>query len=183
MALSATVFTFEIDLADSDRHVYGQLSLRLARHPSESDEFLVARLLAYCLEYTEGIEFSRGLCDADDPPIAVRDLTGELRAWIDVGTPSTERLHRASKAADRVVVYVHKEHRQWLRQLQGAVIHRGDALVIRAFSPAFVAAIVARLERRMSFALSIAEGEVFVAFSDATITGQVQRVPLTGLIT
>ena len=149
MALSATVFAFDVDLADSDRQVYEQLSLRLARHPSESDEFLVARLLAYCLEYTEGIEFSRGLSDADDPPIAVCDLTGRLRAWIDVGTPAAERLHRAGKAADRVVVYVHKEHRQWLRQLEGAVIHRRDGLVIQAFDPAFVAAFVARLERRM----------------------------------
>ena len=179
MALSATVFAFEIDVADSDRHVYEHLSLRLARHPSESDEFLIARLLAYCLEYTEGIEFSRGLCDADDPPIAVRDLTGDLRAWIDVGTPSAERLHRASKAADRVAVYVHKDYRQWLRQLEGAVIHRRDALVIHAFDPASVAALVARLERRMSFALSVAEGEVFVAFSDATISSPVQRVQLT----
>src|SRR5687768_16577681 len=167
MALSSTIFVVDIDLADADRSVYETLALRVARHPSESDEFMVARLLAYCLEYTEGIEFSRGLCDADDPPIAVRDLTGELRGWIDVGTPSPERLHRASKAVDRVVVYVHKESRQWLRQLESAVIHRRDALVIHAFDPAFVAALVARLERRMSFALSVAEGEVFVALSDA----------------
>jgi uncharacterized protein YaeQ len=179
MALSATVFAVDVDLADSDRQVYEQLSLRLARHRSESAEFLVARLLAYCLEYREGIEFSRGLCDADDPPIAVRDLTGELQAWIDVGTPSAERLHRASKAAARVVVYVHKEHRQWLRQLEGAVIHRREAVRIQAFDPAFVAALVARLERRMSFALSVAEGEVFVAFADAAIAGRVQRVLLT----
>jgi uncharacterized protein YaeQ len=176
MALSATVFAFDVDLADSDRQVYEQLSLRLARHPSESDEFLVARLLAYCLEYTEGIEFSRGLSDADDPPIAVCDLTGRLRAWIDVGTPPAERLHRAGKAADRVVVYVHKEHRQWLRQLEGALIHRRDGLVIQAFDPAFVAAFVARLERRMSFALSVAEGDLFVAFADGTITGRLRRV-------
>jgi uncharacterized protein YaeQ len=179
MALSATIFVFDIDLADSDRQVYDQLSLRLARHPSESDEFLIARVLAYCLEYTDGIEFSRGLCDADEPAIAVRELTGELRAWIDVGTPSAERLHRASKAADRVVVYVHKEPRQWLRQLEGAVIHRRGALVIHTFDPAFVAALVARLERRLSFALSVAEGDVFIAFADATITGKVQRVLLT----
>src|SRR5262245_3458192 len=183
MALSATVFTFDVDLADSDRHVYEQLSLRLARHPSESDEFLVARLLAYCLEYTEGIEFSRGLCDPDDPPIAIRDLTARLTAWIDVGTPSAERLHRAAKAADRVVVYVHKEHRQWLHQLEGAVIHRRDTLVIHRFDPAFVSALVARLERRMSFALSVAEGELFVAFADATIAGQLHRVQLTDLAT
>jgi len=180
MALSATVFVFEIDLADSDRNVYEQFSLRVARHPSESDEFLIARVLAYCLEYTDGIEFSRGLSDADDPPIAVRDLTGVMRAWIDVGTPSADRLHRASKAAERVAVYVHKDPRQWLRQLEGAVIHRRDALVVRAIEPALVATLVARLDRRMSFAVSIAEGEVMVAFSDATITGQVQQLRLAG---
>src|SRR5215203_1343586 len=128
MALSSTIFNFEIDLSDSDRRVYEQLSLRVARHPSESDEFLVARVLAYCLEYQDGIEFSRGLSDADDPPLAVRDLTGVLRAWIDVGTPSAERLHRASKVAPRVVVYIHKEHAQWLAGIAAAKIHRADAL-------------------------------------------------------
>src|SRR6185503_17046000 len=123
MALSSTVFVFDIDLADADRQVYETLSLRVARHPSESDEFLVARVLAYCLEYREGIEFSRGLCDADEPPIAVRDLTGRYVSWIDVGTPSAERLHRAAKAAARVAVYIHKEHRQWLAEISGARIH------------------------------------------------------------
>ena len=89
MALSSTVFTFEIDLSDADRGVYESLALRVARHPSEADEFLVARVLAYCLEYREGIEFSRGgLSDTDDPPIAIRDLTGRMEAWIDVGTPA-----------------------------------------------------------------------------------------------
>src|ERR687898_3661029 len=99
MALTAIIHNFDIELADSDRGVYESLALRVARHPSESDEFLVARVLAYCLEYREGIEFSRGLSDADEPPIAVRDLTGRLRAWIDVGTPSPDRLHREAKLA------------------------------------------------------------------------------------
>jgi uncharacterized protein YaeQ len=178
VALSSTVFSFDIDLADSDRNVYEQLALRVARHPSESDEFLIARLLAYCLEYRAGIEFSRGLCDADDPPIAVRDLTGALLAWIDVGTPAADRLHRASKAAPRVVVYVHKEHRQWLQQLAAAPIHRRDALELQAFDRAFVAGMAARLERRVSFALSIADRELFASFSDATVSGAITRLHL-----
>jgi uncharacterized protein YaeQ len=176
MALSSTVFVFEIDLSDSDRHVYESLSLRVARHPSESDEFLIARLLAYCLEYTEGIEFSRGLSDADDPPIAVRDLTGKLLAWIDVGTPSPERLHRASKGSPRVTVYIHKDHVQWLADLTSARIHRADALELYALDRKFVAQMVERLERRMSFALSVAGGELFVAFADGTISGRVMRL-------
>ena len=104
MALTSTVYNFNIDLSDADRGVYETLDLRVARHPSESEEFLVARLLAYCLEYQQGIEFSRGLSDADEPPIAVRDLTGAMRAWIDIGTPSADRLHKASKSTARVCV-------------------------------------------------------------------------------
>jgi len=74
MALNSTIYNFDIDLSDSDRSVYESLSLRVARHPSESEEYLVARVLAYALEYTEGLEFSRGLCNPDDPAIAIRDL-------------------------------------------------------------------------------------------------------------
>jgi uncharacterized protein YaeQ len=173
VALSSTVFIFEIDLADSDRGVYETLSLRVARHPSEADEFLVARVVAYCLEYQDGIEFSRGLSDADEPPVAVRDLTGAMRTWIDVGTPSADRLHRASKAVARIVVYVHKDPTQWLSALAGARIHRAEALELRLLDRSLVAGLVARLERRMSFALSVSGGEVFVSFVDATVSGPV----------
>ena len=178
MALSSTVFTLEIDLADADRGVYEHLDLRVARHPSESDEFLVARVLAYCLEYTAGIEFSRGLCDADEPPVAVRDLTGTLQAWIDVGTPSAERLHRASKACPRVVVYTHKDAAQWLTQLAGARIHRAEALELIALDRRLIRDLVASLERRMSFALAVSGGELFVSFADRTLSGAIAPVPV-----
>ena len=178
MALSSSVFTFEIDLADADRGVYEHLDLRVARHPSESDGFLVARVLAYCLEFAEGIAFSRGLSDADDPPIAIRDLTGALQAWIDVGTPSAERLHRAAKMSPRVAVYVHKEHAQWLASLEGAKIHRAADVELRAIERGLIGGLVTALERRMSFALSVAEGEIFVSLGDRTISGKVERLVL-----
>ena len=178
MALSSTVFTFDIDLADSGRNVYEALSLRVARHPSESDAFLIARVLAYCLEYQDGIEFSRGLCDADDPPIAIRDLTGALQAWIDVGTPSAERLHRASKAARRVAVYIHKEYGQWLAAIGTVAIHRSDQLDLRVLDRAFIAQLTARLQRRMSFALTVAGGDLFVSFADGTCAGTCSRLSL-----
>ena len=178
MALASTIFVVDVDLADADRNVYETLSLRLARHPSESDEFLVARLLAYCLEHTEGIEFSRGLCDADEPPVAVRDLTGRLTAWIDVGTPSPERLHRAAKQALRVAVYVHKDYRQWLPDLAKASVHRADALALHAFDLQLIRALASRLDRRMSFALTVAGGELFVAFVDGTLSGRMTRLEL-----
>src|SRR3954469_8641149 len=179
MALGATVHNFEIDLADSDRGVYESLALRVARHPSESDEYLLARVLAYCVEYGEGTAFSPGgLSNPDEPPIAVRDLTGALTSWIDIGTPDAARLHRASKLAPRVAVYVHKDPFQWLRSLAGARIHRAEALELWAFDRAFVAAMVSRLERRVAVALSVSERELYVSFADATVSGPLTRLAI-----
>ena len=180
MALGATVYNFDIDLADSDRGVYETLGLRVARHPSESDEYLITRVLAFCLEYGDGIAFSPGgLSDPDEPPIAVRDLTGALVAWIDIGTPDAARLHRASKAASRVAVYVHKDPAQWLRSLAGARIHRADALALWAVNRPFVSALCARLDRRVAFALSVADREVYASFADATLSGPLTRMALS----
>src|SRR3982751_1979830 len=123
MALGATIYNFDIDLSDTNRNIFESLSLRLARHPSESEEYLVTRLLAYLLEFTEGIEFSRGISTPDEPAIAVRDLTGAITSWIDVGTPDAARLHKASKATRRVAVYTHKDPAMFLKQLAGEKIH------------------------------------------------------------
>ncbi|MEK6655338.1 MAG: YaeQ family protein [Thermodesulfobacteriota bacterium] len=95
--------------------MYEQLNLKVACHPSETEEYLLTRLLAYCLEYTEGIAFSRGLGDPDEPAISVRDLTGALKAWIEVGSPDAARVHKASKASPRVAIYTHREPRLLLR--------------------------------------------------------------------
>jgi uncharacterized protein YaeQ len=158
--------------------VYESLVIQVARHPSESEEYLVARVLAYALEFTEGIAFSRGLSDADEPAIAVRDLTGSIRAWIDVGTPDAIRLHKACKAAPRVVVYTHKDPSQFLARLAGERIHRAAAIEIYAIDRRFVGAVVARLDRRMGFALSVAERELTLSIGTVTLTGAVVRWPL-----
>ncbi len=126
--LTATIYNFDIELADSDHQVYESLNLRVARHPSESEEFLVTRLLAYLLEFADGIDFSSGLSTPDEPTIAVRDLTGRITTWIDIGTPDAARLHKAAKTARRVVVYTHKDPAQFLKQLAGEKIHNADAL-------------------------------------------------------
>ena len=96
MALGATIYNFDVELSDTDRQRYESLALRVARHPSESEPYLIARVLAYLLEFVEGIEFSRGVSDPDEPAIAVRDLTGAITSWIDVGSPDAARLHKAS---------------------------------------------------------------------------------------
>ena len=176
MGLTATIYNFDIELADTDRRVYESLALRVARHPSESEEYLVARLLVYLLEYAEGIEFSRGLSDPDEPPVAVRDLTGAMKAWIDVGTPDAARLHKASKVAGRVAVYTHKDPTQFLKQLAGEKIHRADALELYAIDRALVSALVARLERRVAFSLSVTDRELYVSIGSDNLTGAVVRL-------
>ena len=176
MALTATIYNFDVELADADRGVYESLALRVARHPSESEEYLVARLLAYLLEFVDGIAFSRGISDPDEPAIAVRDPTGAIATWIDIGTPDAARLHRASKAARRVVVYTHKDPRQYLNRLAGEKIHRADALELYAIDRALVSALAARLDRRVAFSLSVAERELFVAIGTENLSGIVERL-------
>ena len=177
MAQTATIYNFDIDLADGDRGVYETLALRVARHPSESEEYLVARVLAYCLEYTEGIVFSKGLCEPDEAAITVRDLTGRIRSWIEIGTPDAARLHKASKAAARVVVYTHKDPAQLLRNLAGERIHNAEALEIYALDRALVGALTGRLDRRVGFALSVNDRELYISIGDATLTGGIMRHP------
>ena len=176
MALTATIYNFDIELADTDRHVYESLALRLARHPSEAEEYLIARLLAYLMEFTEGIEFSRGVSTPEDPTIAIRDLTGRMTTWIDIGTPDADRLHKASKLADRVVVYTHKDPVLFVKQLAGRKIHNANALELYALDRALIDALVTRLERRVAFSVSITDRELYLSIGADHLTGRVVRL-------
>ena len=121
---------------------------------------MLVRMLAYCLEYEEGIEMTTGLSSGDEPAVVVRDMTGRITTWIEVGLPDAERLHRGSKVAARAAVYTHRDVRQLLEQLQGQKIHRADTLVIRAFDRFVIEAIAALLDRRISFSLIVSDGEL-----------------------
>jgi uncharacterized protein YaeQ len=179
MALTADICTFEIALNDSDRHVYEQLSLKVARHPSETEGYLWTRVLAYCLEYREGIAFSKGgVSDPDDPAIVVRDLTGALVAWIEVGAPDAARLHKASKGAPRVAVYTNREPRTFLRAYEGARIHKADAIELYAVDRELLDALVERLDRRVTCAISIVERQLYIDIGGATLEGMVERLTL-----
>ena len=175
MALSATIYNFAVNLADADRGVYEALALKAARHPSESAEYLVTRVLAYCLEYAEGIAFSRGLSEPEQPAIAVRDLTGVIKSWIEVGAPDAARLHKAAKAAPRVAAYSHKGPEP-LRRQAGEKIHRADALELYAIDRELIDAFAGRLQRRMDFDLSVSGGHLYLALGDETLAGAVDRV-------
>lgn len=163
MALTSTIHSATVELSDVDRGVYETLDLRLAMHPSESPAYFATRLLAYCLESTEGIEFSPGgLSSPDEPAIVVRDLTGRVTAWIEVGAPDAERLHRASKLAGRVAVYTHRDLRNLLGQLEGQKIHRAADIPIYTFGRGFIDALAEHIARRMRISLSVTERHLYL---------------------
>jgi uncharacterized protein YaeQ len=170
MALSATIYTLTVELADTDRGVYETLELRLARQPSESSEYLLMRILAYCLEYTEGIEFTQGVAAGDEPAVYVRDLTGRPTAWIEVGLPDAARLHRGNKLAGRAAVYTHRDVGQLLAQYAGAKIHQAAAIPVYALDRRFVEEAAGLLDRRTTLALSIADRELYITIGNRTMT-------------
>jgi uncharacterized protein YaeQ len=185
VALNATIHTFEVQLANVDRGVYETLAFRAARHPSESEEGFVTRVLAYCLEYEEGIAFSSGIAEPDEPAIAVRDLTGRVRVWIEIGAPDAARLHKAAKAAPRVVVYTHKDPEKLLRQWAGERIHRATEVEVYSLERSLVDGLTARLERRMAFALSVTGERIYItlgngALGNDSLEGAVTRHALPG---
>lgn len=179
VALTSTIYTVLVDLSDVDRGVYETLDLKVAMHPSESPEYMVTRILAYCLEYTDGIAFSAGgLSSPDEPPVLVRDLTGKLTAWIDIGIPDPDRLHRAAKLCDRVAVYTHREPRQFLSQFEGKKIFRRDVIELFAFDRKFIADASALLERRTKMTISVTEGHVYMEMNGRSFETVVARVEL-----
>jgi uncharacterized protein YaeQ len=178
MALGDTIYVFDIELANSDSGVYESLMLRVARHPSETAEHLLTRVLAYCLEYTEGIALSNGLSEPDEPSIAVRDLTGVLKVWIDVGAPEPPRLHRASKAAPRVAVYTHKDALQLAARLGAERIHRMDALELYAMDFDWLSSLAQRLQRRTAFTLTVSEQHLYLSLGEETLSGVIKRIPV-----
>jgi uncharacterized protein YaeQ len=170
------MYALEVALAHVDRNVYEQLEFRMAMHPSESAEYFVARLLAYCLEYTEGIAFSRGISDPDDPPLSVRDLTGALKVWIELGAPDAARLHKASKASPRVAIYTHRDPATLWRQWEGEKIHRVEQIELYALDRELIDALVERLDRRLKMELSVTDGTIFINVAGATLSGTIQRL-------
>ena len=170
MALTATIYNFATQLADIDRGVYETFDLRLARQPSETVEYMLMRFFAYCLEYTEGIAFTEGVAAGDEPAVIVRDLTGRVTGWFEVGAPDAERLHRGSKIAERTAVYTHRPIRILLGELTGKKIHRASEIPIYAFAPQFVKDIAEAIDRRVDVALSITERELYLDLGGKTFS-------------
>jgi uncharacterized protein YaeQ len=175
MAAGATIHTFAVQLADVDRGVYESTTLRVARHPSETDAFMLTRVLAYCLEFDEGITFSEGISATDEPAVLVRDLTGKTTAWIEVGAPDAARLHSGSMQAARTVVYTHRDPAKVAAPWAGRRIHRADEILLYSFDPGFIEQASAALERRNSLTISITERRMYLELNGTTLESPVHE--------
>jgi uncharacterized protein YaeQ len=170
MAQTATIYNLDIDLSDVDRGVYEQFTLCIARHPSETLEYMLMRMFAYCLEYGDGITLTEGVSAGDEPAVLRRDLTGRITAWIEVGMPDAERLHRGSKLAGRAAVYTHRDVGRLLSQLSATYVHRIAELPVYEFERTFIDEVAARLERRSRLAITITERELYLEIAGRTLT-------------
>jgi uncharacterized protein YaeQ len=175
MALGATLYRINVELSDVDRGVYQTLDLRAARHPSESMRYLLARVVALCLYWEEGIAFTRGLSTTDEPAVWGREPDGRVRLWIDVGQPRAERLHRASKHAERVVVCTYSGLAALRRSVAGERIHRADAIEVLELPPALLDALEPLTERDARWEVLHNGGHLYVTCRGQTVEGAVQQ--------
>ena len=153
---------FEIALADVDRGVYADLDLRVARHPSEDAPYLLTRVMAFALEHKDGLAFSKGLSESDEPALWVRAGDGRVLDWIEVGSPAPDRLHRAAKLAERVVVYAHRRPDLLVQRCAKERIHRGESIRVVRVPTDLLTALEAKLDRNNRWDLSVHEGHTTI---------------------
>jgi len=178
MALAATLHHLQIALSDTDRGVYESLDLRIARHPSETMRYLLARTIALCLLWEDGIAFSKGLSTVDEPAVWIVEPDSRIRLWVDVGQPSAERLHKASKRAERVVVCTYPDATAVRRVAEGAKIHRAEHIEVMVLGTDFLDELERVVPQRGSIELVHTGSRVYVTAGGRTVEGDVTRVPL-----
>lgn len=176
MALRSTVFKVELGIADLDRHYYQDHSLVLARHPSETDERMMVRLLAFAFNAAETLEFGRGISSEDEPALWERDLTGAVHHWIEVGQPEERLLRRACGRSDRVTVYAYgRGLEQWWQQ-NSADFGRQEKLSVWKLAQADCQALAALAERGMRLQCTIQDGQALLADEAGTLQIEPQRL-------
>jgi uncharacterized protein YaeQ len=170
MALPATMRKFDISLADSDRGVYEELSWRVAQHPSESERYLVARVLARALEHGDGLEFSKGgVSDDEEPALVQRDLRGDLVAWIEIGSPTPDRLHKATKLCKRVVVYTWKSVPDLVEAIAERKTHRADTIELVGLDAEILDAAATKLDRNTVWNVAVTGGVVYLTIGELVL--------------
>lgn len=170
MALKSTIFKANLNVADLDRCYYGDHALTVARHPSETDERMMIRLLAFALFADERLEFGKGLSTTDEPALWLRDYSGGIRLWIEVGLPDERTLRRAAGRAEQVVVvaYGGRSMEAWWAK-EGEGLQKIDNLRVLAIDPEQSAALAALAERSMQLQCTVQESQAWWNANDATV--------------
>lgn len=169
MALPSTIHRFQLAVSDVDRGVYETLEVQIARHPSETLTYAVTRVLAYCLEWREGLAFGRGLSSVEEPTLSAPGPHGTIGLWIDVGGPSADRLHKASKQAEEVCVYTYKDVERLLEDWRSQRIHKAEAIRVVAIPAAELEPLCERVGRNNSWDVLRTEGRVYVTVGGETL--------------
>lgn len=169
MALKATIYKADLQIADMDRHYYAEHALTIARHPSETDERMMVRVLAYALYAQDGIAFTKGLFDVDEPEVWVKNLGGETTLWIDLGQPDEARIRRACSRAGQVVVLCYSSSCEvWWKQIAGKLTRLSNLTVLQL--PAETSLALAGLaERGMRLQCMVQDGEIWLNSETASV--------------
>jgi len=176
MALKATIFKASLQVSDMDRNYYAEHALTLARHPSETDERMMVRVLAFALNAHEHLAFGKGLSDTDEPDLWQKDLTGQVLHWIDVGQPDEKRLIRTSGRAERVTVYAYGRGVDLWWKANAERLERATNLTVWHVPTAASEAVGKPAERAMQLQCTVQDGQVW--FSSAMATVQMEMVAL-----
>lgn len=176
MALKATIFKAELQIADMDRHYYADHPLTIARHPSETDERMMMRILAFALHAHEALLFGRGLSTEDEPDLWLKDLTDAIELWIDVGQPDERRMLKACGRAARVVVYSYSSTGNvWWNQVQ-AKVERARNLEVIGFQPSASQALTSLVARTMRLQCTIQDGQIWLSDGEQTVQLELNRL-------
>jgi uncharacterized protein YaeQ len=177
MAIKSTIFKASLNIADMDRSYYGQHGLTMARHPSETDERLMVRLLAFALYADERLEFGRGISADDEPALWLKDYGGDIKLWIEVGQPDERLLRRASGRADKVVVlaYGGRPMDAWW-QKEGGAISRLKNVEVLALSEEQSSGLEALAERGMDLQCTVQDGQIWMTDGPSTVQIELRRL-------
>lgn len=179
MAAGTTIHHLVVSVSDVDRGVYETLDLRVARHPSETMRWLLTRTLAYALSYEDGIAFSKGgLSDVEEPPISIHDPTGKLLAWIEIGAPSADRLHKAAKASPRVALFTTADLGNLRKEIASRKVHRVEEIEVFEIDVKLVDALEKLVGRRTELSLSRNDGRLYIDVGGETLEGAAEKTSL-----
>lgn len=176
MALKSTIFKIDLQLSDLDRHYYRAHALTIARHPSETDERMMVRAVAFAMHADEALDFGKGLSTDDEPDLWRKDLTGAIEQWIEVGLPDEKRLRKVCGRAEAVIVYAYggRTAEVWWEQNQSAC-KKLDKLSVFALPPEQTQALAAAVARTMQVNATLQEGELWLTIGDQSLHIAPQR--------